>query len=358
MFSNLSLPQPAYPFTDGQLNFGNRASSNGLGAQSRESGNDSLSSAAAAMAAAVVRQQMHQMASAGFHPDMANFNLPAHCSSSSAGNNGGSAGCIPMPKLGSSAASGQLSNNGGSGIPMPRLASPAIAGMPSSMHGLSGLSSLHMMQSMNSHLAASNTQSSQSSGKSGLTITPAHGSGGSSHRSNSNTTSTTSSLSQSYANAMAQLSSSSATAAFNMNRISSPAGSIHDLRMTTPENGPTHSTLEALENAGMNLAYKASRGYTASPRSDLFQDELNDFAQRAARYKEAASGNIKLEPITDCRGDWSNPTVAAVDPFEDKFLHSETSSGPWLTGWKHWTFCTSIGIGQSWIHSVHSMVAS
>lgn len=333
------IPQPAYPFSDTQMNFPSRPSSNGMSAQSQSS--ESLSSAAAAMAAVVgLRQQMHQIASAGYHPDVAaSFNLPAHCSnpSSSGGNNGGSASCIPMPKLGSPAASGQLGNNGGSGIPIPRLASPAMPGLSNNMHSLSGLSSLHMMQTMGSHLAGSSgSQSSQQQMQPGITITPAHGSSSSFHGSLGNggasNAASSSSQAQSFANAMAQLSSSASLAsnssALNINRISSPAGSIHDLRMISPDSVPTHSPLDALESAGMNLAasniaYKVSRGYSASPRSDLFHEELNDFvsAQRAGRlsgYKESSGGSIKLEPMTDCHGDWSEPLtdVAAAKSVE------------------------------------------
>lgn len=315
--------QPGYPFPESQMNFPGGPCSNGLGSQSQSGGNESLSPAQAAVAA-VVRQQMQMAASAGYHPDVTSgFSLPSHLGSSA--NNGGSASCIPMPKLGSPATSSQ--NNGSGGLQMPRLASPAIPGLPSSMHGLSGLSNLHMMQGMGGHLSGSG----HSSHNPGITITPAHGSSSStndgiSSRSMSNST-------QSLANAMAQLSSpasmGSNSAAMNMHRMSSPAGSIHDLRITSPDDmhgmggggGSSggggrgmHSPLDALENSGLNLAvssmaYKAARGYTASPRSDLFHDDLSDFmnAQRSASrlsgYKDPSSSSIKMEPMTDCRGD-------------------------------------------------------
>lgn len=304
------------------MNFPGGPCSNGLGSQSHPGGNESLSPAAAAVAA-VVRQQM-QMASAGYHPDIASsFSLPSHLNSSSS-NNGGSAGCIPMPKLGSPAAPGQLGNSSGSGIQMPRLASPSIPGLPSSMHGLSGLSSLHMMQGIGGHLSGSG----QSSQNPGITITPAHGSSSSTNDSISSRimSSSMSNPSQSLANAMAQL----ASPALNIHRISSPAGSIHDLHISSPEemhgigggNGGSssgggrghHSPLDTLENTGLNLAvssmaYKAARGYTASPRSDLFHEDLSDFmnvqrsASRLSSYKDPTSSSIKIEPMTDCRGD-------------------------------------------------------
>lgn len=308
-----------YPFPEGQMNFPGNPCSNGLGSQNPGGVNESMSPAAAAVAAVVGLRQQMQMASAGYHPDVAaSFNMPPHCSNlNSNNNNGGSAGSIPMPKLaGSPAASGQLGNNGGSGVPMPRLASPAIPGMPNSMHGLSGLSGLHIMQS---HLSGG-----QSSQQSGVTISPAHANSGGGINSNTNISgaaSHASHASQSLASAMAHLASpsslASSSAAMHIGRMSSPAGSVHDLRMTSPDDGHAHSQspLDALEATGVNLAvsgmaYKAARGYSASPRSDLFHDDINDFvnAQRScpsrlSNYKEPNSGAIKMEPLADCRGD-------------------------------------------------------
>lgn len=270
----------------------------------QNTGAESLSPAAAAVAA-VVRQQM-QMASQGYHPDVAaSFNMSPHCQNLGSNNNGGSVGCIPVPKLGSPASSGQLGNNGGNGI--PRLGSPAIPGLSNSMHSLSGIPGLHIMQGLSSHLSGG-----QSSQQPGITITPAHAT------STATSVGRTSS-SHSLASAMAQLASpssvSSSSATLNLNRLSSPSGSVHDLRMTSPENAPAHSPLDTLENTGMNLAmsgmqYKSPRGFTASPRSDLFHDDLNEFvnAQRScpsrlSGYKEPTSNSIKLEPMTDCRGE-------------------------------------------------------
>lgn len=301
--------QPVYPFSDG---FAGNACSNGLGGQVQNTGTDSLSPAAAAVAA-VVRQQM-QMASAGYHPDVAaSFNMSSHCQNLNSSNNGSSAGCIPMPKLSSPATTGQLGNNGGNGMPtLPRLGSPSIPSLSNSVHSLSGIPGLHIMQGLRNHLSGG-----QSSQQPGITITPAHAT---STSTGSNSSICRTSSSQSLANAMAQLASpsivTSSSTTLNLNRLSSPTGSVHDLRITSPENVPAHSPLDNLESAGMNLAmsgltYKTPRGgYTTSPRSDLFHDDLNEFvnAQRScpsrlSGYKESTSNSIKLEPLTDCRGD-------------------------------------------------------
>lgn len=236
--------------------------------------------------AAVVRQQIQMAAAAQHHSDVSNFNLPAHLHST----NGGSANSIPMPKLSSPAAPGQLTNSGG-GVSMPRLASPAIPGISNNMHGLGGLSGLHLMQG----LSGGSGQASQSSG---VTITPAHSGSGTSN--NSHTTSQQS---------LSHLGSATTVNSGNLNL--SHVGSPTDLRMTSPDENQLHSPIDSsLESAGMNLAiYKSSssRNYSSpSSRSEhqLFSDELNDFmnVQRSSRYKDSAA-SIKIEPLAECRGD-------------------------------------------------------
>lgn len=303
-----------YPFPEGQLGFPGQPCPNGLGSQTPGSGTESLSPEAAAAVAAVVglRQQM-QMAAAAQHES--NYNLPAHCANIH-GNNGGSAGSIPMPKLGSPAASGQMGNSGGTSVPMPRLASPAIPGMSNNpAHSLSGLSGLHIMQGM-----MSGVQPSQ------LTVSPAsNGAGG-----HSTSSSSSSSMHSSLAAAMhssnhplAHHITSTTTinsGSLNISRISSPASSAHDLRMNSPDDNRMHSPLDMqMESAGVNLAvgvsgmsYKSSRGGYSPARSadHLFQDDIHDFVSAAQRscpsrlnnFKEP-TGGIKIEPMTECRGE-------------------------------------------------------
>lgn len=209
--------------------------------------------------------------------------------------NGGSANNIPMPKLSSPAAPGQLTNCGG-GVSMPRLASPAMPGMSNSMHGLSGLSGLHLMQSLSGN---NNNCAGQTSQSSGVTITPAH--------SGSSSGNTTNSTSHSLTNVLAHLPSATTlnSGSLNISQIGSP-GSIHDLRITSPDENRIHSPIDS-ESAGVNLAtYKSStsRNYSSpSSRSELFADELNDFMNvRSSRYKDSTTG-IKIEPLAECRGD-------------------------------------------------------
>lgn len=278
---------------------------NGLSSQTPVSGAESLSPEAAAAVAAVVglRQQM-QMAAAAHHTE--NFNLPAHCANIHS-NNGGSAGSMPMPKLGSPAASGQMgSNNGGSSVvQIPRLASPAIPGLPNNIpHNLAGIPGLHIMQSMMSG------QSSQS----GITISPAHH-GGSSTSSGSLHSS---SINQSHSNSHGHHITSTTTlnsGSLNISRIASPANSAHDLRMASSDDeNQVHSPLDIELESGVNLAvsgiaYKSSRSYSSPRPEHIFADELNDFVNtprscpsRLSGFKEPAGG-IKLEPMTECRGE-------------------------------------------------------
>lgn len=276
--------------------------------QAPVSGTESLSPEAAAAVAAVVglRQQMQMAAAAQHHAD-ANYNLPAHCANIH-GNNGGSAGSIPMPKLGSPAASGQMSNNGGNSMQMPRLASPAMPGMPNNVaHSLAGIPGLHIMQGM---------MSGQSSQGGGVTISPAHGNSG-----NSQSSSAQQQQQQHHQlhTAMGHHITSTATVnsgALNISRISSPANSAHDLRMTSPDENEL-SPLGLPMESGVNLAvgvsgYKQSRGY-GSPRSEhMFPDDITDFVTAASTPRSCPSrlgsfkepvGGIKMEPMTECRGE-------------------------------------------------------
>lgn len=135
------------------------SASNGIG--STNTGNESLTSEAAAAVAAVVGLRQQQMRN--HSNDLANFALPTLHSSK-----GGLADAIPLPKLGSPATSSQMSNSVDMGFPMPRLASPAIP----SLHGLSGLSGLHLMQNFSgsNDLLGNSGGSSRRSGS----ATPTH----------------------------------------------------------------------------------------------------------------------------------------------------------------------------------------
>lgn len=303
MFYVMFPLQPVYPFpSDGQLGFPGSQCTNGPNSQTPVSGTESLSPEAAAAVAAVVglRQQM-QMAAAAHHTE--NFNLPAHCANIHS-NNGGSAGSMPMPKLGSPAASGQMGgNNGGSGVQIPRLASPAIPGLSNNIpHSLAGIPGLHIMQSMMSG------QPSQS----GITISPAH------HGSSNTNSLHSSPLNQSHSNSHGHHSTSTTTlnsGSLNISRISPPANSAHDLRMTSSDDeNQMHSPLDIELESGVNLAvsgmaYKSSRSYSSPRPEHIFADELNDFVNtprscpsRLSGFKEPAGG-IKLEPMTECRGE-------------------------------------------------------
>lgn len=239
-----------------------------------------------------------QMAAAAHHTE--NFNLPAHCANIHS-NNGGSAGSMPMPKLGSPAAGQMGGNNGGGGVQIPRLASPAIPGLPNNIpHSLAGIPGLHIMQSMMSG------QPSQS----GITISPAHHSNANSLHS--------STINQSHSNSHGHHITSTTTlnsGSLNISRITPPANSAHDLRMASSDDeNQMHSPLGIELESGVNLAvsgmaYKSSRSYSSPRPEHIFADELNDFVNtprscpsRLSGFKEPAGG-IKLEPMTECRGE-------------------------------------------------------
>lgn len=294
-----------YPFQESQLGFPGTPCANGLGSQTPGSGTESLSPEAAAAVAAVVglRQQM-QMAAAAQH-ESSGYNLPAHCANIH-GNNGGSAGSIPMPKLGSPAASGQLGNSGGTSVPMPRLASPAMPGMSNNPHSLSGLSGLHLMQGM-----MAGVQPSQ------LTVSSASN-GGSHSASASSANSSVHSSSHAMGHHITSTTTVNSGNSLNISRLSSPASSAHDLRMNSPDD-QLHSPMDMpMETAGVNLAvgvsgmsYKSSRGYSPPRPEHMFHDDINEFVSAAAQrscpsrlsgFKEP-SGGIKIEPMTECRGE-------------------------------------------------------
>ena len=226
----------------------------------------------------------NMVAAAQHHPDAANlvgFNLPPHCQNLSihpSGNGGdGSRGTgVPVPKIGSPAISSQNLNNGGAGgIQMPRLGSPAGSG--NKEHTYHGQPSGH------------NTSSSNSS--------------------------------SSNSHPLAHLNSSS----LSITRLGSPS-SAHDLRMTSPDESPLASPIGmgSLEPA-VNLAVGGSnvdifgnstksRSYASSspPRPEhLFQDQdIADLVATTTRscpsrlnsFKETTRA-IKVEPMTECRGD-------------------------------------------------------
>lgn len=251
-------------------------------------------SAAVAAVAHSLRQQMQMAAAAQHHPDAANlvagFNLPGHCSNLTIHpSNGGSSSGIPMPKLGSPATSGQLNNNGGnSGIQMPRLGSPAMTGLPTnSLHGMHGLQNMMGLSGHMASMASGGGPSPNSSNNSS--------SGGSHHGNHGN-----------------QLSINSGNV--SISRIGSP-GSVHDLRMSSPNDNSMHSPLEMALEPAVNLAvgvsgmaYKPSRGYSSPRPEQLFQEDIADLVgtprscpSRLNSFKEPS--NIKIEPMTDCRGE-------------------------------------------------------
>lgn len=108
------------------------------------------------------------------------------------------------------------------------------------------------------------------------------------------------------------------TSGMNIQRISppSPIESAHDLRISSPdENNSINSPVEqslvepAVNLAVSGLAYKTrgGGGYSSPLRQDnTFPDDINDFGTtgrnlRIGNFKDPT--NIKIEPITECRGD-------------------------------------------------------
>ncbi|XP_062710087.1 protein bric-a-brac 1-like isoform X3 [Aedes albopictus] len=297
----------------------------------------------AATVAAVRQQMCNMVAAAQHHPEAAanlvGFNQPQHHANLSvhpSGNAGGSSGGIPVPKVGSPAVTHQThSNNGGSGgIQMPRLGSPAGSSIHSNkdhdLHGPPGLNpSSHPSTSsaggnINSNATAISNRSESS-----------RSSSGSNHSSSANH----------HQHPLAHLNSGS----LSITRLGSPA-SAHDLRMTTPptEESPLASPMGMALEPAVNLAIggggatgaggqssdhlgmppygggskSSSRaGYSSSsspPRPEhLFQDQ--DIAELVANTRAAAAAAgvggagkdhgrpvasaIKVEPMTECRGD-------------------------------------------------------
>lgn len=300
----------------------NYAAANGLGGQPGVS--ESLSpDANAAAAVAAVRQQMCNMiAAAQHHPDAANlvsgFNLPAHCGSMSIlPTGGGSSGGIQIPKLGSPAASAHSNNNGGTGsIPIPRLGSPAVSGSSNS-HGMSSL--MHGLHSIHGLTGGGSTPSAGSHCGTNNSSSGSGGEGGSRDRERDRSghrESSSRDMGNHSGNAMSHLNSGS----LSITRLGSPANSAHDLRMTSPEESPLSSPLGMALEPAVNLAvggsvevgiglsgmsYKSSRNYS-SPRPDhLFQDDIADLVatSRSSRVNSFKETTIKIEPLTECRGD-------------------------------------------------------
>ncbi|XP_053688194.1 protein bric-a-brac 1-like isoform X2 [Sabethes cyaneus] len=333
-----------FPFQDNPLNYAPNA--NG---QLPTPGAEAMSQdALTAATVAAVRQQMCNMvAAAQHHPEAAanlvGFNLPPHHTNLSVhppGNAGGSSSGIPVPKIGSPAVPNQgHGNNGGSGgIQIPRLGSPAGSSLPTSKdhehHGPAGLSH-------GNNPSTSSNSSNNSINRSESSRNNNHSSSGS----NVN-----------HHHPLAHLNSGS----LSITRLNSPA-SAHDLRMTTPptEESPLASPMGlALEPAvnlavggsqssdmhplGMPPAYHGSSksssraGYSSSsspPRPEhLFHDQ--DIAELVATSRASSGGGggggggagggmpgsggsnsgpfresprpgaaIKMEPMTECRGD-------------------------------------------------------
>lgn len=113
-------------------------------------------------------------------------------------------------------------------------------------------------------------------------------------------------------------------------RMSSPAGSIQDLRispsnsgMESPISSPLGLTVSgSMEPAAMNLGignsmevgmgmtYKpASRAFTSPRPENLFQEDIDELVKPMSRPKDTASSTtttpptIKMEPMAECRSE-------------------------------------------------------
>ncbi|XP_044269775.1 uncharacterized protein LOC123014632 [Tribolium madens] len=106
----------------------------------------------------------------------------------------------------------------------------------------------------------------------------------------------------------------------SMRSMSSPAGSIQDLRISPAESAlesPISSPLgltvsSSMEPAinlnignsmdvGMGMTYKPTRAF-ASPRPEnLFQEDIDELVK--PMHAAAPKPTIKMEPMTECRGE-------------------------------------------------------
>ncbi|XP_055609260.1 protein bric-a-brac 1 isoform X2 [Uranotaenia lowii] len=341
-----------YTYQDNTMNFAQNA--NGQLPTTATEGMSSDALTAATVAA--VRQQMCNMvAAAQHHPDatanLAGFNMPSHHGNLSIHPSGSAAGSssetIPVPKLGSPAVSGQCHSNnagGAGGIQMPRLGSPAVS---SQCHSNNGGTGGIQMPRLGSPAGSGMSASKDHHGPPGLNPVSSSGSNSNTGASSINARSAESSRSSTHS------SSSSSTVnhhhqhnslghlnnvAMNITRLGSPMVA-HDLRMSTPPNeeSPLTSPMAMALEPAVNLAvggsvsdlgvapYGSSKsssraGYSSTsspPRPEhLFpdQDIASLMANRGISALAATSSasndpvrssatTIKLEPMTECRGD-------------------------------------------------------
>ncbi|XP_055526783.1 protein bric-a-brac 1-like isoform X2 [Wyeomyia smithii] len=341
-----------FPFQDNPLNYAPNANGQLPAASAEAMSQDALT---AATVAAVRQQMCNMVAAAQHHPEAAanlvGFNLPPHHTNLSIhppGNAGGSSTGIPVPKLGSPAVPNQgHGNNGGTGgIQIPRLGSPAGSNIPTSkdheLHGSVGLSHGNNPSTSNNNNNSSNNSINRNQHESSR---------------KNNHSSSGPNVNHHQHHSLAHLNSGS----LSITRLGSPA-SAHDLRMTTPptEESPLASPMGLALEPAVNLAvgggggqgtdmhplgmppqYGSSKsssraGYSSSsspPRPEhLFHDQ--DIAELVASTRAAAAaaaaagagtggggmvpgGNnsgpfresprpgapIKMEPMTECRGD-------------------------------------------------------
>lgn len=111
-------------------------------------------------------------------------------------------------------------------------------------------------------------------------------------------------------------------------RMSSPAGSIQDLRISpagsgleSPISSPlgltVSSTMEPAINLGVGsnmdvgigvsgMTYKPSRAYTSPRPENLFQEDIDELVKPmhgSGVHPKDQIASIKLEPLTECRGE-------------------------------------------------------
>ncbi|KAL5290391.1 bab1 family protein [Megaselia abdita] len=90
----------------------------------------------------------------------------------------------------------------------------------------------------------------------------------------------------------------------NLSSSRSQHTSPHDMRMQSPEDTPISSPIEMTLEPSVNLAVGVSGLPYGKPPEILFADDLSrNCTSSNTSSTSANSGNIKLEPIGDCRGD-------------------------------------------------------
>lgn len=119
-------------------------------------------------------------------------------------------------------------------------------------------------------------------------------------------------------------------------RLGSPAGSVQDLRISpagsgleSPLSSPLGLTMSnAMEATALNLGmgnnvdvagigvsgmtYKPARPFTSPRAENLFQEDIEELVKpihaTAPRSKDAMA-SIKMEPLTECRGEWTRAVL-------------------------------------------------